>query len=182
MIILVAYATVEGHTATIAARIGREIEAAGHQVILADLSQPGFGLPARIDAAILCAPIHAGRYPQSMVRFVQDWKSELMDIPAALVTVSLAIASVNEEERAEAVAYPERLRAQTGYVPKTQYNAAGALKYVEYDFFKRWMLRRIAQREGGPVDTWRDHELTDWNALDAFVHSFLAEAARETVR
>ncbi|MCU0790399.1 MAG: protoporphyrinogen oxidase [Nitratireductor sp.] len=181
MIILVAYATVEGHTAEIASRIGRQIEAAGHQVILADLAQPGFGLPARIDAAILCAPIHAGRYPQSMVRFVQDWKSELMNIPAALVTVSLAIASKNEEERNEATGYPERLRAETGYVPAIQHHAAGALKYVEYDFFKRWMLRRIAEKEGGPVDTWRDHELTDWAALEGFVRSFLAHAGREAV-
>ena len=64
MIILIAYATVEGHTATIASHIGEQVEAAGHQAILADLSQPGFGLPARIDGAILCAPIHVGRYPQ----------------------------------------------------------------------------------------------------------------------
>jgi menaquinone-dependent protoporphyrinogen oxidase len=181
VIILTAYATVEGHTATIAARVSQQIEAAGHQVILADLSQPGFGVPARIDAAILCAPIHAGRYPPAMIRFVQDWKSELVDIPTALVTVSLAIASKNEEERAEATAYPDRLKAETGFSANVQHHAAGALKYVEYDFFKRWMLRRIAEKEGGPVDTWRDHELTDWTALEGFVRSFLARAGREAV-
>ncbi len=181
MIILIAYATVEGQTTTIAAHIAGQVEAAGHQAILVDLAQPGFGLPAGIDAAILCAPIHAGRYPATMIRFVQDWKSELEGIPTALVTVSLAIASEHEDERAEAVAYPERLRAETGFKPKVLHHAAGALKYVEYDFFKRWMLRRIAESEGAPVDTSRDHELTDWNAIDGFVRSFLLQAGKEAV-
>ncbi len=181
MIILIAYATVEGQTAHIADRIAEQIEAAGHQVILADLSQPGFGLPAGIEATILCAPIHAGRYPPAMIRFVQDWKSELQAMPTALVTVSLAIASEHEEERAEAMSYPERLRAETGFQATVMHHAAGALKYIEYDFFKRWMLRRIAEKAGGPVDTSRDHELTDWTAVSAFVRSFLAQAGREAV-
>ena len=121
MIILIAYATVEGHTATIASHIGEQVEAAGHQAILADLSQPGFGLPARIDGAILCAPIHVGRYPQSMIKFLQDWKSEISAVPNALVTVSLAIASQNEAERAEAMAYPGQLKNETGFTPQMQH-------------------------------------------------------------
>jgi menaquinone-dependent protoporphyrinogen oxidase len=181
MIILIAYATVEGHTATISSRVCDQVEAAGHQAILVDLSQPGFGLPAGIDAAILCAPIHAGRYPQAMIDFVKDWKTDLEEIPTALVTVSLAIASQLAEERDEAASYPDRLRAETGFHATVVHHAAGALKYVEYDFFKRWMLRRIAEREGGPVDTTRDHELTDWKALEAFVRSFLAKAGRDAV-
>jgi menaquinone-dependent protoporphyrinogen oxidase len=178
MIVLIAFSTIEGHTAEIAGRIAAQVEEAGHQAIMADLSQPGFGLPGRIDAAILAAPIHAGRYPPQMVRFVQDWKSDLAAVPAALVTVSLAIASQNADERDEAVGYPERLRGEAGWIPPHLHHAAGALKYLEYDFFKRYMLRRIAEREGGPIDTWRDHELTDWKALAGFVHSFLAQAAR----
>jgi menaquinone-dependent protoporphyrinogen oxidase len=30
-------------------------------------------------------------------------------------------------------------------------------------------MRRIARKEGAPTDTSRDHELTDWPALDRFV-------------
>ncbi len=35
-------------------------------------------------------------------------------------------------------------------------------------------MRRIAEKEGGPVDVSKDHELTDWAALDAFTDSFVA--------
>ena len=112
MIVLIAFATIEGHTGEIARRIATQVEEAGHQAILADLSQPGFGLPGQIDAAILAAPIHVGRYPPQMVRFIQDWKSDLSAVPSALVTVSLAIASQNADEREEAAGYPENLRAE----------------------------------------------------------------------
>jgi len=178
MIVLVAYATVEGQTGKIASRIAEKIEAAGHQVVLADLAEPGFGVPGRFDAVILCGPIHMGRYPQTLVRFIQNWKSELMDVPAALVTVSMAIASDQADERKEAEAYPEKLAKKTGWVPAMRYHAAGALKFVEYDFFKRWIMRRIAASEGHPLDPTQDHEFTDWAALDEFVMHFLAEAAK----
>jgi len=179
MLIMIAYATIEGQTRTIAERMAAEVELAGHKVMLADLSQPGFALPGDLDAIILAAPIHGGRYPPQMVRFIKDWKAELEAVPSALVTVSLAIASQNSEERAEATAYPDKLQSEAGWIPAHLHHAAGALKYLEYDFFKRYMLRRIAEAEGGPVDTWRDHELTDWAALAGFVHAFLAQAGGE---
>jgi menaquinone-dependent protoporphyrinogen oxidase len=39
-------------------------------------------------------------------------------------------------------------------------------------------LRRIAAKEGGPVDTSQDYEFTDWAALDEFTMDFLAVAAK----
>lgn len=179
MIILIAYATVEGHTRKLASKVAETVEAAGHQAVLADLSEPGFSVPARYDAVIMCAPIHIHRYPNVLIRFVQSWKAALMEVPCALVTVSLAIASDDPAERKEAEAYPEVLAIETGWAPEHRHHAAGALKYLEYDFFKRWMLRRIAAKEGGPVDTGKDHELTDWAALERFVMDFLARAGRK---
>ena len=179
MIVLVAYATVEGHTREIAGHIAERVESAGHEAILADLGQPGFAVPGRFDAIILCGPIHIGHYPSALVGFVQNWKHALNQVPTALVTVSLAIASDNENERAEARTYPEKLQEQTGWLPDARHDAAGALKYVEYDFFKRWVMRRISAAEGGPVDTSRDHVLTDWNGLDEFVDGFLSGAKGE---
>ncbi len=38
------------------------------------------------------------------------------------------------------------------------------------------MMRRIAQKEGGPIDTSRDHELTDWTV----VSSLAADIVRQT--
>jgi len=173
MRILVLYATVEGHTRKVARVLAGEFEERSSEVILTNVSDPAYFDPGNFDAAVLCAPIHVGNYPSQFVQYIQNWKSALTDIPTALVTVSLAINSEHEEERKEAEAYPEKLVRKTGWQPEVYHHAAGALKYVEYDFFKRWMLRRIARSEGGPVDTSRDHELTDWEALKQFARKFM---------
>jgi len=178
MIVLVAYATIEGQTGKIASRIAEKIEAAGHQVVLANLTEPGFAVPGRFDAVILCGPIHMGNYPSALIHFVQNWKSELMGVPAALVTVSLAALADYPEGREEALSYPGKLEKVAGWAPQIRHNAAGALKYLEYDFFKRWIMRQITKKQGGPVDTSKDYEFTDWAALDAFVMEFLTTAGK----
>jgi menaquinone-dependent protoporphyrinogen oxidase len=38
-------------------------------------------------------------------------------------------------------------------------------------------LRRIARKEGGPTDTSRDHELTDWAAVAALAADVMGRAA-----
>lgn len=172
MAILILYATVEGHSRTIAEHAAGLLEACGNIVVIGDMREPGFAVPGRFDGILLCAPIHIGRYPAPLLRFVADWKDALDEVPNAFVSVSLAIASDSEEERAEARSYPEALEKTAGYRPRLVHHAAGALKYIEYDFFKRMMMRRIAAKEGGPVDTGRDHVLTDWDAFDAFVAEF----------
>ena len=175
MKIAVFYGTVEGHTRKIAGTIAAQLEEMGHQAMLVDVSQPGPTGVGEMDAAILAAPIHVGQYPPAFVSFIQNWKSQLADLPTALVTVSLGIASKIRVEREEAESFPEGLFEQTGWRANRVHNAAGALKYVEYDFFKRWMMRRISEMEGGPVDTSKDHELTNWDQLKEFVSNFVLE-------
>jgi len=50
---------------------------------------------------------------------------------------------------------------------------AGALKYTQYDFFTRLLMKRIAKKEGRTTDTSRDYEYTDWNAVRQFVKEFV---------
>ena len=169
----IAYSTIEGQTHKIAKHILEFAEGHGHQAVLVDVSDMSEYTLERPDGVIVCAPIHVGKYPAAFVNFVHreiDW---LTANRTAFVSVTLSIRSENEDERAEARAYPEKFAESVGWSPDRIHNAAGALRYTEYDFFKRWMLRRIAALEGGPVDTKRDHELTDWVALDTFVIDFM---------
>lgn len=177
MAVLVLYATVEGHSRKIAEHAAEELEKCGQEVVLGDIREPGFAVPGRFDGVILCAPIHMGRYPGQVVQFARDWKDALDAVPNALISVSLGIASDSAEERAEAESYPSKLEKKTGFRPRRVHHAAGALKFLEYDFFKRLLMRSIAAKEGGPVDTSRDHELTDWKALDGFIRDFAGEVA-----
>lgn len=177
MSVLVLYATVEGHSRKIAEHAAAQLEKMGHGVVLGDVREPGFAVPGRFGAVLLCAPIHLGRYPDSVARFIIDWKAALAEVPTALVSVTLAIRSDSPEERAEAEGFPAKLEKKTGFHIAKVHHAAGALKYLEYDFFRRMLMRQIAAKEGGPVDTTRDHEFTDWGALDTFLQEFADDIA-----
>jgi menaquinone-dependent protoporphyrinogen oxidase len=176
MIILVGYATVEGQTRKIAEAVAAAIEKAGHRALLLDVTSGGEYAVAHPEAAILCAPVHAARYPAAFTAFVRQEASWLNSVPNAFVSVSLLIRSEFEEEQEEARQFPDALLAESGWRPGLVHHAAGALRYTEYDFFKRWIIRRMAEYENAPTDVSRDHEFTDWQALSAFVQAFLSEA------
>ncbi|MGH1358120.1 MAG: flavodoxin domain-containing protein [Burkholderiaceae bacterium] len=178
MLVLVLYTTVEGQTAKISRHVADQIESAGHEVIVTDVRQPGFAVPGRFDAVFVCGPIHNGHYPQPLVQFVKDFKAALDEVPNALITVSLSIASQFEDEREIAKGYPYELSKDTGWIPAERHDAAGALKYLEYNYFKTLLMRQIAAHAGAPVNTRQDSELTDWEALDRFVSDFLASNFR----
>ena len=176
MIILVGYATVEGQTRKIAEAVASAVEAAGDRALLFDISSGGEYAVAHPAAAILCAPVHAARYPAAFARFVRQEAAWLNSVPSAFVSVSLLIRSEFGEEREEATQFPDHLFEESGWKPGMIHHAAGALRYTEYDFFKRWIIRRMAEHEHAPTDVSRDHEFTDWTALSAFVADFLASA------
>ncbi len=67
-----------------------------------------------------------------------------------------------------------RRSRETGWTPAITRHVAGALRYTEYDYFKRLIMRRIARQQGGDTDTSRDHEYTDWDDLTRFVDEFMA--------
>jgi len=171
--ILVIYGTIEGHTAKIAREIATRIEQAGHQVVLTDAREPGYAVPGTFDAVIVCGSIHYGRYPEPIVQFAKSFKDALNNAPSALVTVSLAAASEYEDERQEASAHAYHLSKATGWVPNIHHSAAGAIKFLEFSYFKRLIARHISAYTGGPLDDGQDYELTDWPKLNEFVSEML---------
>lgn len=175
---LVAYATIEGQTRKIAEKIAEAIERGGDHVLIMNVSDMFEYTLEQPDGVILCAPIHASRYPAVFTDFVHRETEWLNAVPSAFVSVSLSIWSDNEEERQEVRQIADALASAAGWTPRLIHHAAGALRYDEYDFFKRWMARRLADHRGAPIDTSKDYEFTDWQALDAFVEDFIKLTAR----
>jgi menaquinone-dependent protoporphyrinogen oxidase len=64
---------------------------------------------------------------------------------------------------------------QTGWHPRWTEPVAGALLYTQYNFFIRFVMKQISKRAGGSVDTSRDHEYTDWAALEHFAGTLVSE-------
>ena len=177
MRILIVYATIEGQTRKIVGHLEALLTGKGHAVSLINSTSVEVAPGAdEFDAVIVAAPVHIGAFPAPLRRFVKTNAETLMARPGVFVSVSLTAASTDKSEIQEIADIVSGFSKETNWWPVSVHHAAGALKYTEYDFFRRWMLKRIAGKEGGPVDTTRDHEFTDWNALDAFVSTFVDQA------
>ncbi|MCX8997713.1 protoporphyrinogen oxidase [Rhizobiaceae bacterium BDR2-2] len=178
MIILVGYTSIEGQTRKIASAIAEQVEDRGHRAILFDVASMAEYALERPEAAILCAPVHGGRYPAPFFEFVRGERDWLNSVPSAFVSVSLMIVSDFTDERDEARHFADLLVAETGWTPREVAHVAGALRFTEYDFFKRWMVRRIAAKapaNEGAAGT-ADREFTDWREVALFVDGWLEKS------
>ncbi|MCB1426323.1 MAG: flavodoxin domain-containing protein [Zhengella sp.] len=175
MHVIVIYATVEGQTRKIARHVAGTVQSLGHDVTVYDAADLEDVDVAMADALIAAAPIHIGRFPAPFVQWIADHANALNGRKTAFVSVSLGMASQFEAEKREVAAMADAFFAETGWHPAAVHHAAGALRYTKYDFLKRLLMRHIAAKEGGDVDTSEDHEYTDWEALAAFVQDVLAD-------
>jgi len=179
------YATREGHTHRLAEHVAASLRQRGLDAIVNDVrEQPAATKLDQYAGAVVAASVHAGRHEAEMVRFVKEHLGELESLPSAFLSVTLSEAGaersdVTPEERSKFAADVQkvinRFFEDTGWHPKRVKPVAGALLYTRYNFLVRFVMKRIARAVGGSTDTSRDHEYTDWVALDQFV----AELANE---
>lgn len=170
----VLYATTEGQTMKIASHIAQRMREQGHEVELHHVDAIDDFDAARFDGVMLGGSIHEGHYQRYLVRWIAEHQSDLARRPIALFTVCLAIESPHEEERAQARRFPDQLRERTKLIPDRSAVFAGALKYTQYSWLKRALMKQVAKHEGASVDSTQDHEYTRWPAVDAFADDFLS--------
>ncbi len=174
MRILVCYGTTEGQTRKIAEFIADLIGKRGHEPALFDAAGVNELEAARCEAAILAGSVHIGRYQSALVHRMHQWRDALNAMPSAFVSVSLAAASEDLHDRAEADELCQKMLHETGWTPKMTLHAAGAIRFSQYDFFKRLAMRLIAHQMRRGVRPDGDEEYTDWASVERFVESFLA--------
>ncbi len=167
----------------IAEHIGDAARARGFEadVVRAAELPAGFSLTA-YSKAVVAASVHGGRHEKEIVDFVKRYVSELDGMPAAFISMSLSQAGAEDaaaspEQRAKAAAEVDhmmwRFLTETRWHPSKIKAVAGALMYSKYNFILRWVMKRVAKAAGASTDTSRDHEFTDWLALDRFLDNFL---------
>jgi len=174
MHVLIVYGSKEGQTAKIVERIAQLIRNRGLNATTYSVKDMhvDFATDA-FDAAILGGSIHMGHYPTHLREFVIKHRNWLNKVPSAFFTVCMAIQSKNAREREEAGKYGERFIETTHWHPALLDTFAGAVKYTQYDFITRFIMKMITKREGGSTDTSHDHEYTDWDAVARFTNRFL---------
>lgn len=174
MKILIAYATTDGQTRKIARFVADRIADQGHGVELlaaADGADLDLG---RFDGAILAGSLHAGGFQKTLLAFARDHARALDARPTLFLAVSLSAAGTDAEDWAGLRACLAKFEADAGWHPHETLHVAGAFRFTEYDFFRAWAMRRIAEKKGETVDPHADKEYTDWAALGQASDAWLA--------
>ena len=172
--LLVAYATTDGQTRKIARFVADRLATTGHAVELLNLEDAGGLDLARFKGAILAGSLHAGGYQKSLARFARTEAATLALMPTLFLAVSLSAAGNDPEDWAGLRRCLAEFETETGWTPGRVEHVAGAFKFSEYDFFRAWAMRRIADQKGEEVEAGKDKEYTDWAALILAVDQWVA--------
>lgn len=176
--ILIAYGTTQGQSRKIAEYMAEEVQRVGCRADVVDVSHPPAAAVQPVYAgAIVGGSVHAGRHPPTLAEFVRRHGEWLGSIPVGFFSVSLTSVKRDEISRREAERMMNGFLEETGLEPVRTCLLAGALRYSRYGFLTRWMMRRIARKEGGGTDTSRDYEYTDWDEASLFAREVVREAA-----
>jgi len=171
------YGTTEGHTRRISEAIAAVLREQGFESEAVPLDSirrsPDW---ITIVSAVVGGSLHAGKHQSSVAAFLKREVGHLNIRPAAFFSVSLSAGSRNPAEVATARDIAAKFVQAAGWEPRRVVCFPGKLAYTQYGFFTRWMMRRISVREGGPTDTSRDHDLTDWRAVREFALAVAADA------
>ena len=172
--ILILYGTSEGHTAKVAKHLAEIARHKGYSVALREvkaLSQD-FNLEG-YQAIVIGASVHAGKYQSEVKDFIKRNSTSIKHIPSAFFSVCLTAAQTGEQTKLQVSQYIKQLLDDTNWQPLKIGSFSGALLYTQYGFFKRYLMRMMAKKNGGDIDTSRDYVYTDWNGVEQFMDEFL---------
>lgn len=166
MKLLIIYGTTEGQTRRICEYLQKEAIEKKYAVTLHDSTRTESSPdPDRYDAIIVAASVHAGKYQSSITHFVQEHQEVLNNMPGLFLSVSLVAATDEPESWEELKTITKQFFDKTKWHPALTEYVAGALLYSEYNFFKKFIMRLIAQKNSGDTDTSQDYEYTDWDQV-----------------
>ena len=173
MNILIAFGSTEGQTRKIAHHINAALEVKGHAPAMLECGGPKQDMDMQsFDAFIVAGSVHQEAHQPYLVDFVKENLSILKSKPACFISVSLTVSL--KGGRKEAERYVADFVKATNWKPQETHLAAGAIRFLEYDFFKRFTVEHmVLQGKKMPDKSAGNPEYTDWDALDEFVENFL---------
>ena len=159
--VLIAYATIEGHTGRIAARIAAGLERAGISASLHELEQ-AFPALDGYDGVMIGASVHYGHHPARLRSLLRAQADELARRPGAFFSVCMS----GKDH------YRNKFLRQCGWAPPHQATFRGALQYSKYGPIKRQVMRGFATMMGRDTDPSKDYDYTNWKAVEDFSTAF----------
>ncbi|MDD5095536.1 MAG: flavodoxin domain-containing protein [Dehalococcoidia bacterium] len=171
--IIILYGTNNGQARKVAEHIAEVVKKQGHAVEMAQGNKAFDNFsPQGFDAAIIGTSIYMGTHQISVKKLVKANSDVFNRIPSAYFCVCLTATQTSPEAIAELDKYVKNFTDYTGLKPVKTAVFAGALKYPDYNFVKRFSVKLLARKLGLDTDTKNHFEYTDWNAVTRFAEEF----------
>jgi menaquinone-dependent protoporphyrinogen oxidase len=177
---LLVYASTHGHTAKIAARLAAAMRAHDVAVDERAVRDVAGADPAAYGVVIVAGSLHKEHHQPELVDWVTAHREALDGRPTVFCSVSLSAAEDTPESHAATQRCIDEFCAKTGWTPSRTERVAGCLQYREYDFFTRQLMRMLMKKWSHETDVSRDHDYTDWDALDVLGAEIAAMAGTKT--
>lgn len=171
MHMLIAYSTIEGHTAKIARYAADLLSRDCHTATLHNLDDLTLSPDMTgVDRVILAGSVHERRHSAALETFMVAQGDWLATRPVLLLSVSLSAAF--EQGMEEAGEYVKETEMRTGFTPDGVVLVAGAVKPGSYDYFSSQVVRFVVLRDRNYEMSATEHEFTDWQALASDLRAF----------
>lgn len=171
--ILIVYDTKEGQTQKIARFMADQLKVLGWKVDCQEARTNPQAMELNdYEGVIVGGPVHYGKFPKSLRQWVQKENSDLAKKPWAFFSICLGVLQKDPKVQEKEKKIVEDFFTQVQAQPVTHKVIAGSLAYTKYGFFKKFLMKRIASKAGGSLDTTVDHEYTDWQDVRLFVHNY----------
>ena len=176
MKILIAYGTTEGHTRKIANHVKNFLGSIGHTSVTFECGSTEESPKVNsFDAIVVAGSVHQEAHQPYLIKFVEENIDALNSKPSAFVSVSLSASLKDGKEAARK--YVDDFTNVTDWKPEHVHMAGGAIRFLEYDFFKKLTVQHIVLHgHPMPESTAGNPEYTDWEALDNFLEAFVQTA------
>jgi menaquinone-dependent protoporphyrinogen oxidase len=166
-----------GQTRMIAEHIKLRLKEQGHSASIHEVTGRTFGreLSADVDAVIIGSPVYVHRFPNSILLWARNQQGFLRGKTTAFFSVAMNAADKRPEARKGDDDLIREFISLSGLSPDYVASIAGALNFTRYGWFTRWVMKRISRANGGPTDTSRDYEFTDWAQVDLFTDTVVGK-------
>ena len=168
--ILLIHSSVDGHTVKILDKISSLI-GEKRSVTKKCISEVSKDLIKQSDSIVIGASIRYGDHRKNLYKFVNQNKDLLDEKDNAFFSVN-AVARKEDKNTANTNPYITKFLRKSKWRPKKIEVFAGRIDYPKYGFFDKHIIKFIMFITGGPTDTSKSYEFTDWNAVKKFTEDF----------
>jgi menaquinone-dependent protoporphyrinogen oxidase len=165
--ILIAYSTIDGHTATIARTLSEHLSRDGHAVEVIQIGTEASRSLDRFSVVIVGGSIRYGHHSPQLVEFVTRNQEALSKTTGAFFSVN-AVARKPNKRQADTNPYVRKFLRSCPWKPDHVEVFAGRINYPQYRFIDRQVIRLIMWITGGPTDPTSVTDFTDWEQVKAF--------------